>query len=135
MEKKSLSINKLKEAFSSLKTNESPGYDDTNFNVVKACFEEINEPLKHFFNLSLENGIFPEKMKIAKVIPLFKNGDPKNITNYRPISVLPCFSKVLKRIMYNQLYKYLCEEELLNSKQSVFQKGHFTDHAIVNLVD
>ena len=66
LEKKSLSINKLKEAFSSLKTNESPGYDDINFNVVKACFEEINEPLKHFFNLSLENGIFPEKMKLLK---------------------------------------------------------------------
>ena len=74
-------------------------------------------------------------MKIAKVIPLFKNGDPKNITNYRPISVLPCFSKVLKCIMYNQLYKYSCEEKLLNSKQSGFQKGHSTDHAIVNLVD
>ena len=66
-------------------------------------FGEINEPLKHLFDLSKENGIFPEKMKIAKVIPLFKNGDLENITNYRPISVLPCFSKVLECIMYNQL--------------------------------
>ena len=109
MEKNSFSINELKEAFFSLKTNKCPGYDDMNFNFAKKCFEEINEPLKHLFNLSLENGIFPEKMKIAKVIPLFKNGDPENITNYRPISVLPCFSKVLERIMYNRLYKYLLE--------------------------
>ena len=135
MEKNSLSINELKEAFFSLKTNNSPGYDDINFNVVKKCFGETNEPLKHLFNLSLENGIFPEKMKIAKVIPLFKNGDPENITNYRPISVLPCFSKVLERIMYNRLFKYLCEEKLLYSKQFGFQKGHSTDHVIVNLVD
>ena len=126
MEKNSLSINELKEAFFSLKTNKSTGYYDINFNVVKKCFGEINEPLKHLFNLSLENGIFPEKMKIAKVIPLFKNGDPENITNHHPISVLPC---------YNRLYKYLCEEKLLYSKQFGFQKGHSTDHAIVHLVD
>ena len=74
-------------------------------------------------------------MKIAKVIPLFKNGDPENITNYRPISVFPCFSKVLEGTMYNWLYKYLYEEKLLYSKQFGFQKGHSTDHAIVHLVD
>ena len=74
-------------------------------------------------------------MKIAKVIPLFKNGDPENITNYRPISVLPCFSKVVERIMYNRLYKYLWEEKLLYSKQFGFQKGHSTDHAVVHLFD
>ena len=79
--------------------------------------------------------IFPEKMKIAKVMPLFKNGDPENIANYLPISVLPCFSKVLERIMYNRLYKYLCEEKLLYSKQFGFQKGYFTDHTTVHLVD
>ena len=84
MEKNSLSINELKEAFFSLKTNKSPGYDDINFNVVKKCFGETNEPLKHLFNLSLENWIFPAKMKIAKVIPL---GDHENITNYRPIPI------------------------------------------------
>ena len=109
-----LSVNELKEAFFLLKTNESPGFDDINFNVVKKCFGEINEPLKHLFNLSLQNGIFSEKMKIAKVIPLFKNGDPENITNYRTISVLLSFSKVLERIMCNQLYKYLCQEKLLS---------------------
>ena len=91
MEKYSLSVNELKEAFFLLKTNKSPGFDDINFNVVKKCFGEFNEPLKHLVNLSLENGIFPEKMRIAKVIPLFKNGDPEKITNYRPISVLPRF--------------------------------------------
>ena len=134
MEKNLLSINQLKEAFFSLKTNKSPRYDDINFIVVKKCFGEINEPLRHLFNLSLENGIFPEKMKIAKVIPLFKNGDPENITNYHPISVLPCFSKVLERIMYNRLYKYLRKEKLLYSKQFGFQKDHSADHAIVHPV-
>ena len=53
MGKNSISINKLNESFFSLKANKSPGYDDINFNVVKKCFGEINEPLKHLFNLSL----------------------------------------------------------------------------------
>ena len=74
-------------------------------------------------------------MKIAKVIPLFKNTDPENITNYHPVSVLPCFSKVLKHIMYNWLHKYLYQEKLLYSKQFGFQKGHSIDHAIVHLID
>ena len=83
----------------------------------------------------MEFWIFPEKMKIAKVIPLFENGDPENIRNYRPISVLPWFSKVLQPIMYKRLFKYLCEEKLLYSKHFGFRKGHSTDHAIVHLVD
>ena len=74
-------------------------------------------------------------MEIAKIIPLFKDGDPKNITNYRQLFVFPCFSEWLERIMYNSLYKYLCEEILLSSKQFGSQKVHFTDHAIVYLVD
>ena len=109
-------INELKEAFFSLKTNSIPGYNNINFNVVKRCFGIINEPLKHLFNLSLENGVFPEKRKNTEETSFFKNGDPKYITNYSPISVLPCFSKVLERITYNRLYKYLCEEKLLYSK-------------------
>ena len=60
------------------------------FNVVKKWFAEINKLLKHLFNLGLDNGISP-KIKISQVTPHFKNGDPKNITNYHSISALPCF--------------------------------------------
>ena len=76
-----------------------------------------------------------KKTKIVKIIPLFKNGDPENITNYRPISLLPWFSKVLERIMYNRLCKYICEEKLLYLQQFGFQKSDSTDHAIVYLAD
>ena len=62
---------------------------------------------KYLFEMSLKCEIFPGKLKIAKVIA----GDPANISNYRPISVLPCFSKMLERIMYNRLYKYLTTEK------------------------
>ena len=89
----------------------------------------------HIFNLSLQTGIFPDKIKIARVTPLFKGGENYELGNYRPISVLPCFSKILEKIMYNRLYKYLTDNSMLYKKQFGFQEGHSTEHAIVQLVD
>ena len=74
-------------------------------------------------------------MKIAKVTPVFKGGDSADLSNYRPISVLPCFSKILERLMYNRLYKHLSNSKILYPKQFGFQKGHSTDHALLQLVD
>ena len=88
----------------------------------------------HIFNLSFKQGIFPKKLKIARVIPVFKSGDDTNISNYRPISILPCFSKILERIMYNKLYSYLEKNNILYNKQFGFKTGHSTDHAILHLV-
>ena len=79
--------------------------------------------------------IFPEKMKIAKVTPIFKSGKKELLTNYRPISVLSCFSKILERIMYNRVYNYLNDNNLLFHKQFGFWKGHSTDHALIKLID
>ena len=78
---------------------------------------------------------FPDKLKIPRLVPLYKAGDPANISNYRYISVLPCFSKMLERIMYNRLYKYLTTEKILYSKQFGFQRGHSAEHAIVKLAN
>ena len=82
--------------------------------------------MKIFYS-SLSLGIFPDSMKIAKVPPVFKAGKKELVSNYRPISVLRCFSKILEKIMYNRVYKYL-------KKQFGFREGHSTSHAIVNLV-
>ena len=67
--------------------------------------------------------------------PVFKIGDLKEISNYHPIFVLPCSSKVLERVMHNRLYSYLFNEKLLYSKHFGFQKGHSTEHAIAQLAD
>ena len=129
MKTKQLSMNELKDAFFSLKINKSPGYDDISFNVVKRCFSSLCKPLKSLFNLSIEKGIFPDDLKIAKVI--YKADDKSNVSNYRPISVLSCFSKILERTMYNRLYQYLTENKILYPKQFGFQTGHSAEHAIV----
>ena len=81
--------------------------------------EELNEAiktLKYIFNLSLEKGTFPDQLKIAKVTPLFKKGDNASMDNYRPISVLPCFSKILERIIYNRFYTFFIENDILYEK-------------------
>ena len=96
---KDLTVNELKDAFFPLKLNESPGYDEVSFNVIKKCFGSLHKPLLHIFNVSLQNGTFPDELKIARVTPLFKNGSDSDLGNYRPISVLPCFSKILEKIM------------------------------------
>ena len=102
--------------------------------VIKKCFGSLCEPLK-YENLSNENGVFPGGLKIARVTPIYKGEGSSDVSNYRPISVLPCFSKILEHIMYNRLYKYLIENNILYSKQFGFQNGHSTDHAVVQLVD
>ena len=104
-------------------------------NVIKKCFDELSNPLKYLFDLSLQKGAFPDSLKIARVTPIFKSGDSEEMMNYIPIYVLPCFSKILERIMYNQLFSYLQEENILYPKQFGLQNKHSTDHAIVLIVD
>ena len=92
-------------------------------------------PLKYILNFSLQQGIFPENLKIAKVSPVYMKDEEFLLINHRPISVLPCFSKLLERIMYNRLFKYLSENSTLYKKQFGFQTSHSTEHAILLLIN
>ena len=65
--------------------------------IIKKLIPYIVVPLEHMFNISLLNGVFPDSMKIARAIPLFKSGNTKEFSNYRPISLLPHFSKILEK--------------------------------------
>ena len=126
---------KLENAFVSLKTNKSSGHNDISADVVKRVSDEIFAILKHIFNISLAKGVFPDKLKLAQVTSIFKKGNNTLVTNYRSISVLPCFSKLLECIMYNRLYKFLLENNILYQKQFGFQNAHSTEHAILQLVN
>ena len=74
-------------------------------------------------------------MKIARFTPAFKSGDTSLMANYQPISILPCFSKMLERIMCNRLYKYLTKNNLLYCKQFGFQKRYSPEHAVLEVVE
>ena len=74
-----------------MKTNKSAVYDNLHAIVIRSMYHELKILLMNIFSQSLSTGIFPDKMKIAKVSPIFKNGKKTVASNYRPISVLPCF--------------------------------------------
>ena len=130
-----LTDDEIKEALRSLKLNKSPGYDNISPSVVNETSDIFFTPLKYIFNLLLQQGIFPENLEVAKVSPIYKKDEEFLLTNYRPISVLPCFSKLLERIMYNRFFKYLLENSILYEKQFGFQTSHSTEHAILLLVN
>ena len=130
-----LSINELKDAFYSLKTSESPGYGGISSNIIKQCFGTLNRPLYYIYNISLQAGVFPEEMKVARVTLIFKGGEVSDLETYRPISILCYFSKILEKILFNRLYKHLLNNNILYKKQFRFQENHSTDHAIIQLVD
>ena len=130
-----LSEEEIKTGFFSLKGGKSPGFDEMNYDIVKQNFNSLLVLLKCIFDLSPKSGTFPEKMRISRVKPGFKSGDTSLMTNYRPIFVLPCFSKMLKRIMCNKLYKSITENNLLYYKQFGFQKGHSPEGAVLQVVE
>ena len=88
-----------------------------------------------YFNSSFTMGIVPRKLKIAKVIPLYKSENPELFTNYIPTSILPCLSKILERLMYNRINNFLAEYNILSNKQYGFRENYSTYMAMIDLVD
>ena len=135
MEKDKLTLDELKTAFNTLKSNKSVGIDDIDINLFKTVFDIIENHLLYIFELTFTTGSFPQSLKIARITPIFKSGDRTSLSNYRPISILPCVSKLLERIMYNRLFKHLLKNTILCTNQFGFQKGHSTDHAVLALTN
>ena len=87
----------------------------------------IHEPLTRLFNKSLRAGHFPTSWKQANVTPIFKNkGTNSEPTNYRPISLLSCISKIFEKLVFKQVYKHLTDNNILSDKQSGCRPGHST---------
>ena len=102
---------------------------------IKRLKDVLSTPLSLLINQSLCTGIFPEKLKVAQIRPIFKKGDESMVGNYRPVSILPALSKVFEKVVFDQLYKYLTENDLLYSGQYGFRKGHSTELACIEFVD
>ena len=85
------------------------------------------------FNSSLALGIFPDKWKVAKIIPLFKGGDRASVNNYRPVSLLPMLGKLLEKIVHDRMVTFWEENQFISADQGGFHKGHSTVSTIADL--
>ena len=114
----------ISEIISLLKTGKSMGPNSIPMKILKILCPLISVPLSQIINESFQSGTFPNKMKLAKVIPLFKKGCPLTASNYRPISLLSVFSKITEKVMYERLYKFLQMHEILHTLQFGFRESH-----------
>ena len=113
------------------KSKSSCGFDLVPPTILKYTIDSIIKPLTYLMNLSLLSGIFPQKMKIAKVIPIFKSQEKSQFSNYRPISLLPIFSKILEKLVHNRLYDFCNKFNLITPSQYGFRKNFSTEHAVI----
>jgi len=118
-----------------LKNKKCAGVDDIRLDVMKKSVYSIAKPLVFLINQSLEHGIVPEELKIAKVLPLLRSGSNNDFANNRPISVLPSFSKIYEKIMCNRLGKFIKKSNVLNSNQFGFRPLHSTYTALLDFYD
>jgi len=113
----------------------STDYHEIDMKIVKKVIHGTPKSLTHIFNLSLQTGQFPNKMKIAKVIPLYKTGDKHHFTNYRPVSLLPQLSKILEKVFNSRLDNFIEKHSLLSDNQYGFRSNRSTSQALIELIE
>ena len=111
----------------------STGADDIGPRFIRDATPSIKEPLCYLINLSLNCGKFPDALKLARVTPVHKSGSKLDTGNYRPISILPTFSKIFEKIVHNQISTYLNDNNLVYKNQSGFRESYSTDTALTFL--
>ena len=130
-----VTISEILEATKALQDKKTPDHNGISSNFIKKIIFTIARPLHHIFLLSFEQGIVPTQLKIAKVVPIFKNGDRCNMDNYRPISLLSCFSKILEKIVSSRLSSFLNTCNILSEWQFGFRPHHSTIHPMIHLTN
>ena len=122
-------------ALTGISTTKAKGADDISAKFIKSVAGQIAPSVAYLFNESFRLGSFPSVGKLARVSPLHKGGDSSSIDNQRPISVLPCLSKVYEDFANSQLQDYACESKMISDKQFAYKKFLSCNVALILLVD
>ena len=101
-----------------LDVSKATSLDQISSKIIKLAGPFICNQLTDLFNLSIKSGVFPNDWKLAKVSPINKTGERNDANNYSPISVLPTIARIFEKLIYEQLYDYLCKNDILDSRQS-----------------
>ena len=120
-------------AVNSIHSSANSCADRISVNLFKLSVEPIAHVIADIFNCSLKSGVFPQKWKIAQVIPIYKKGNKLNLSNYRPISLLSVLSKVMEKVTEGQIRNHFENNKLLNFNQFGFRKNKFCEQALINL--
>jgi len=126
-------VEEVEKIVCSLKSNSS-GVDGLNLKAFNYVSVYLLPVLVHLINLSMVKGHFPSELKQSKIIPLHKGGDPSEPCNWRPISILPLFSKIYEKVIYKRLYDFLDSKKILYNGQFGFRSKHSTSHAVHHLL-
>ena len=110
----------------SMKTKKSVGHDGITSELIKMISDEVSTPILVIINRSIDEGTVPEAMKLAEVVPIYKNKEKNLFKNYRPISLLPTVSKILEKVIHKRLYGFLNAQKFFYSSQYGFRKNHAT---------
>ena len=103
--------------------------------LLKQGSDIISIPLANLINLSISQGVYPAKLKISKIVAIFKSDDPTDPNNYRPISLLSIFNRIFEKLMYARMISFIEKHDLLYNAQYGFRKLHSTEHAILDIVN
>ena len=110
--------------------------NDISVSFLKNIVYFIAEPLSHIFHLSLSNGIFPSAFKMNKIVPVYKNSGKRNIlNNYRPITIVNCFGKILEKYVADSLMGYLYRNKIISPSQYGFVKGKNTSDCLLEIIN
>ena len=108
-------VNEVISIIKDLKSSPSAGPDGIPTSVIKAAASHIGHVLSYLINCIFSTGIFPDQLKQAKVIPIYKNADHSQFTNYRPISILNIFSKIVEKAIYKRLLSFVTKFNILSN--------------------
>ena len=118
-----------------LKNKTSSGIDGISNQLLKSAKNDLVKPITTIVNQMIVTGIFPDNLKILRVIPLYKAKDQTLLSNYRPIALLPSISKIFEYVLLEQITNYLLDNNMLPPQQYGFRSNHSTELAALNLVD
>ena len=130
-----ISPHEIDEIIHDLGSNKSGDIYGNTSNLVKLGGPVLTQILTLLFNKSLDQGVFPSALKVSKIIPIHKDDSLFEMSNYRPISLLPIFSKILEKLMYARVIDFIKKYKILYENQYGFQKGLSTEFAINSLLN
>ena len=116
-----------------LDSGKGHGHDNISMRVLKICGSAIYKHLAIIFKQFVDTGIFPSEWKKGNIVLIHKKGNKKTLKNYCPISQLPICGKILERLMFNEMFKFFIENELISSKQSGFKPGDSCVNQLVSI--